>query len=296
MKEKGDPCILVGYSTQSKGYRVYNKRTRLIVESIHLRFDEIKEMSETSVANDTSGLVPQRQKASDYDNPDPAPELQNVSPSADTTVPSQQETDNTNQCITLRKTMDNQQIYQSISVHRYKIMLSLPHAYWLVQDLPCLQTTLHPLLPIRSYLPIQTDQQGQTHPLSPAYVPDPMELDEHVPLYAPEPEHPEHHIPSDDDSQAEDQPYAEDASPTTESPGYIADSDPMEDDTNADSIDCPDEPGTDDEDEDPEEDPSEEHGPENEDAKEDESSEDSNETEPFEENKTAATPPPPKSP
>ncbi|GJT68020.1 retrovirus-related pol polyprotein from transposon TNT 1-94 [Tanacetum coccineum] len=59
MKEKGDPCILVGYSTQSKGYRVYNKRTRLIVESIHLRFDEIKEMSETSVANDTSGLVPQ---------------------------------------------------------------------------------------------------------------------------------------------------------------------------------------------------------------------------------------------
>ncbi|GJV92993.1 RNA-directed DNA polymerase, eukaryota [Tanacetum coccineum] len=93
MKEKGDPCILVGYSTQSKGYRVYNKRTRLIVESIHLRFDEIKEMSETSVANDTSGLVPQRQKTSDYDNPDPAPELQNVSPSAATTVPLQQELD-----------------------------------------------------------------------------------------------------------------------------------------------------------------------------------------------------------
>ncbi|GJU53807.1 hypothetical protein Tco_1227521 [Tanacetum coccineum] len=38
-------------------------------------------------------VVPQRQKASDYDNPDPAPELQNVSPSADTTVPSQQELD-----------------------------------------------------------------------------------------------------------------------------------------------------------------------------------------------------------
>ncbi|GJT55062.1 retrovirus-related pol polyprotein from transposon TNT 1-94 [Tanacetum coccineum] len=58
MKDKGDPYILVGYSTQSKGYRVYNKRTRLIVESIHVKFDEIKEMSETSVANDTSGLVP----------------------------------------------------------------------------------------------------------------------------------------------------------------------------------------------------------------------------------------------
>nr|GFB40009.1 integrase, catalytic region, zinc finger, CCHC-type, peptidase aspartic, catalytic [Tanacetum cinerariifolium] len=62
MKEKEDPSILVGYSTQSKGYRVYNKRTRWIVESIHLRFDEIKETSKTSVANDTLGLVPQRQK------------------------------------------------------------------------------------------------------------------------------------------------------------------------------------------------------------------------------------------
>ncbi|GJR64456.1 retrovirus-related pol polyprotein from transposon TNT 1-94 [Tanacetum coccineum] len=38
-------------------------------------------------------LFPQRQKASDYDNPDPAPEQKNVSPSADTPVPSQQELD-----------------------------------------------------------------------------------------------------------------------------------------------------------------------------------------------------------
>ncbi|GJV12485.1 hypothetical protein Tco_1354026 [Tanacetum coccineum] len=76
-KEKRDTYILVGYSTQSKGYNVYNKRTRLIVESIHLRFDEIKEMS----------------KASDYDNSGPVPQLQNVSPSADTTAPSQQELD-----------------------------------------------------------------------------------------------------------------------------------------------------------------------------------------------------------
>nr|GEX30812.1 hypothetical protein [Tanacetum cinerariifolium] len=71
MKEKGDLCILVRYSNQSKGCHVYNKRTRLIVESIHIRFDEIKEMSKTSVANETSGLVPQRKKASDYDNSDP---------------------------------------------------------------------------------------------------------------------------------------------------------------------------------------------------------------------------------
>nr|GEZ53350.1 hypothetical protein [Tanacetum cinerariifolium] len=35
MKEKGDACTFVRYSTQSKGYRVYNKRTRLIVKTIH---------------------------------------------------------------------------------------------------------------------------------------------------------------------------------------------------------------------------------------------------------------------
>nr|GEU52826.1 hypothetical protein [Tanacetum cinerariifolium] len=92
MKEKGDLCILVGYSNQSKGYRVYNKRTRMIVESIHILFDEITEVSKTFVANDTSGLVPQRQKASDYDNSDPVPQLHNVSSLANA-VPSQQELD-----------------------------------------------------------------------------------------------------------------------------------------------------------------------------------------------------------
>ncbi|GKA43245.1 hypothetical protein Tco_0735969 [Tanacetum coccineum] len=76
-------------------------------------------------------------------------------------------------------------------------------------------------------------QQGQAHPLSPAYVPDPMELDEHVPVG--------------------DQPYADDASPTAESPGHIADSESMEED----SIDYPDEP--EDDDEDPEKDLEEDH-------------------------------------
>nr|GFA97446.1 hypothetical protein [Tanacetum cinerariifolium] len=37
------------------------RRTRMIVESIHIRFDEIKEVSETSVANNTSGLVSEYQ-------------------------------------------------------------------------------------------------------------------------------------------------------------------------------------------------------------------------------------------
>ncbi|GJW16651.1 hypothetical protein Tco_0024087 [Tanacetum coccineum] len=75
MKEKGDPCVMVGYSTQSKGYRVYNKRTRLIVESIHIKFDEIKEMMSD---HNSSDLAPQRQ------------EIQNVVPTAEKTDSSQQ--------------------------------------------------------------------------------------------------------------------------------------------------------------------------------------------------------------
>nr|GEW35934.1 Gag-Pol polyprotein [Tanacetum cinerariifolium] len=65
----------------------------MIVESIHIRFDEIKEVSETFVANDTSCLVLQRQKASNYDNSNPVPQLQKVSSSTYVHVPSQQELD-----------------------------------------------------------------------------------------------------------------------------------------------------------------------------------------------------------
>ncbi|GKA45931.1 putative reverse transcriptase domain-containing protein [Tanacetum coccineum] len=128
-------------------------------------------------------------------------------------------------------------------------------------------------------------QQGQTHPLSPAYVPDPMKLDEHVLVYVPELEHPEYHASSDDDIQVEDQPYADDASSTTESPRYIADSDLMEEDTDADSIDYPDKPKDDEEDEDkdPKEDPSEEHEPEDDDDDDDTDDEDEEPTEKEEE-------------
>nr|GEY71478.1 retrovirus-related Pol polyprotein from transposon TNT 1-94 [Tanacetum cinerariifolium] len=41
MKEKGDECIFVGYSTQLRAYRVFNKITRVIMESIHVNFDEL---------------------------------------------------------------------------------------------------------------------------------------------------------------------------------------------------------------------------------------------------------------
>ncbi|GJU60685.1 retrovirus-related pol polyprotein from transposon TNT 1-94 [Tanacetum coccineum] len=103
MKEKGDSCIFVGYSTQSKGYRVYNNRTRLLVESIHINFDEIKELLK-ALDYDNYGLAPQLQKTSDHyrseheihDNINEPSSLMlvlNVSPIADTDAPSLQELD-----------------------------------------------------------------------------------------------------------------------------------------------------------------------------------------------------------
>nr|GEZ82003.1 retrovirus-related Pol polyprotein from transposon TNT 1-94 [Tanacetum cinerariifolium] len=50
--EKGDACIFVGYSTQSGAYRVFNKRTRVIVEMIHVNFDELPQMVSDHVSSD----------------------------------------------------------------------------------------------------------------------------------------------------------------------------------------------------------------------------------------------------
>nr|GEY94132.1 retrovirus-related Pol polyprotein from transposon TNT 1-94 [Tanacetum cinerariifolium] len=63
MKKKGDECIFVGYSTQSRAYRVFNKRTRVIMESIHVNFNELPHM------------------ASDHISSDPAPEYRTVTTS-----------------------------------------------------------------------------------------------------------------------------------------------------------------------------------------------------------------------
>nr|GFB55655.1 integrase, catalytic region, zinc finger, CCHC-type, peptidase aspartic, catalytic [Tanacetum cinerariifolium] len=50
IKKKGDACIFVGCSTQSRAYRVFNKRTRVIVETIHVNFDELPQMASDQVS------------------------------------------------------------------------------------------------------------------------------------------------------------------------------------------------------------------------------------------------------
>nr|GEW67481.1 zinc finger, CCHC-type [Tanacetum cinerariifolium] len=128
--------------------------------------------------------------------------------------------------------------------------------------------------------------------LSPAYLPEPIELDEHVP----KPENPEYLEPPADDIVAEDQPHANDVVPTALSSGYSIDSDPEEDPEEEKNADYANEP----EEEDPKEEDPEEEDPEEEEEEEsddnaackEEPSEGSDDTEPSEEDEIAVTPPP----
>ncbi|GKA22041.1 retrovirus-related pol polyprotein from transposon TNT 1-94 [Tanacetum coccineum] len=52
MKEKGDACIFVGYSIQSRAYRVFNKRTRVIVKTIHVNFVKLPQMASDHISSD----------------------------------------------------------------------------------------------------------------------------------------------------------------------------------------------------------------------------------------------------
>nr|GFC49607.1 hypothetical protein [Tanacetum cinerariifolium] len=76
MKEKGDECIFVGYSNQSRAYRVYNKRTRVIIESIHVNFDELPQMASAHNGSDPAPTC--QTMASIQISTDPAPECQTM--------------------------------------------------------------------------------------------------------------------------------------------------------------------------------------------------------------------------
>nr|GEV38643.1 Gag-Pol polyprotein [Tanacetum cinerariifolium] len=83
IKEKGDACIFVGYSTQSRAYRVRNKRTRVIVETIHVNFDELPQMASDHVSSDP---VPQCQRTTlKHDSLSLGPQCQANVPQADRT-------------------------------------------------------------------------------------------------------------------------------------------------------------------------------------------------------------------
>nr|GEY02040.1 hypothetical protein [Tanacetum cinerariifolium] len=91
MKEKGDACIFVGYSTQSRSYRVFNKRTKVIVETIHVNFDELPQMALEHVSSD---LVPRCQRTTlKHDSLSPGTQCQENVPLTAKTVTTSNELD-----------------------------------------------------------------------------------------------------------------------------------------------------------------------------------------------------------
>nr|GEV13203.1 hypothetical protein [Tanacetum cinerariifolium] len=91
MKENGDACIFVGYSTQSRAYMLFIKRTRVIVETIHVNFEELPQMASDHVSSD---LVPQCQRtALEHDSLSLGPQSQENVPQAAGTVTMSNELD-----------------------------------------------------------------------------------------------------------------------------------------------------------------------------------------------------------
>ncbi|GJZ42736.1 hypothetical protein Tco_0589991 [Tanacetum coccineum] len=151
---------------------------------------------------------------------------------------------------------------------------------------------------------LQEPDTPEAAPASPDYVPGPEEP-EQAPLspdYVPGPEYPTYLAPSDEEVLVEDQPYVVADSPITLSPGYVADSDPEEDSKDG-PIDYPADGGDSDDDDSSDNDKGDE-------ASEEEEEEHlapadsvvapvvdhvpfSEETDPFETDESAATPPSP---
>nr|GEW95901.1 hypothetical protein [Tanacetum cinerariifolium] len=91
MKKKGDACIFVGYSTQSRAYRVFNKRTRVIMESIHVNFDELPQMTSDHVSSDP--VLECQRMALEHDSLSPSPQCQENVTQADKIVTTSNELD-----------------------------------------------------------------------------------------------------------------------------------------------------------------------------------------------------------
>nr|GEV50071.1 integrase, catalytic region, zinc finger, CCHC-type, peptidase aspartic, catalytic [Tanacetum cinerariifolium] len=91
MKEKGDACIFVGYSTQSRAYRVFNKRTRVIVETIHVNFDELPQMASDHISSDPVPECPTT--ALEHDSLSLGLQCQEIVTQADRTVTTSNELD-----------------------------------------------------------------------------------------------------------------------------------------------------------------------------------------------------------
>ncbi|GJV57556.1 retrovirus-related pol polyprotein from transposon TNT 1-94 [Tanacetum coccineum] len=63
MKPKADIGIFIGYSESSRGFQIYNRKTRKIMETIHVKFDEL-----TAMASEHNYLEPGTNRFHDTDS------------------------------------------------------------------------------------------------------------------------------------------------------------------------------------------------------------------------------------
>nr|GFA54529.1 retrovirus-related Pol polyprotein from transposon TNT 1-94 [Tanacetum cinerariifolium] len=101
IKKKGDACIFVRYSTQSRAYRVFNKRTRVIVGTIHVNFDELPHMASDHVSSDPGPKC--QRTALEHDSLSPGPQCQENVTQSDRTVVSKSSAVNTADAPTQRQ-------------------------------------------------------------------------------------------------------------------------------------------------------------------------------------------------
>ncbi|GJU43669.1 retrovirus-related pol polyprotein from transposon TNT 1-94 [Tanacetum coccineum] len=70
MKPKADIGVFIGYSETSRGFRIYNRRTKRIMETINVKFDEL-----TGMASEHDCLEPELQR---FNNPNSSDDLMNT--------------------------------------------------------------------------------------------------------------------------------------------------------------------------------------------------------------------------
>ncbi|GJR08389.1 hypothetical protein Tco_0791041, partial [Tanacetum coccineum] len=63
MKPKADIGVFIGYLEASTGFRIYNRRTKMIMETIHVKFDEL-----TTMAFEHDCLEPELQQFNNHNS------------------------------------------------------------------------------------------------------------------------------------------------------------------------------------------------------------------------------------
>ncbi|GJR07208.1 retrovirus-related pol polyprotein from transposon TNT 1-94 [Tanacetum coccineum] len=108
-----------GYSTQLRAYRVYNKRTRVIVETIHVNFEELPHMASDHVSSDP--VLQCLTTVLEQVSLSPGPQSQENVPHAAETVTTSNELDLLFSQISMNYSMELLQLCQSLPLTRRQL-------------------------------------------------------------------------------------------------------------------------------------------------------------------------------